>query len=112
MIGLPHIRLAMGFVATLSLRSGLQLRMTEGWLSACNTKVIARTPIYRGAWQSQWCSVMICWDCRVMTGNGLRRSTLCHCEDPDLSGGVAISVVFCHETWGLPPPIYRGPNDK
>lgn len=63
MIGLPHIRLAMGFFATLSLRSGLQLRMTEGWLSACNTKVIARTPIYRGAWQSQWCSVMKRGDC-------------------------------------------------
>jgi hypothetical protein len=26
---------------------------------------------------------------------------LCHCEDPDLSGDVAISGVICHETWGL-----------
>jgi len=65
MIGLPHIRLAMGFFATLSLRSGLRLRMTEVWLSACNTKVIARTPIYRGTWQSKWCSVMRRGDCRA-----------------------------------------------
>ncbi len=62
MIELPHIRLAMGFFATLSLRSGLRLRMTEVWLSACNTKVIARSG---ATWQSKWCSVMRRGDCRA-----------------------------------------------